>query len=75
MKTILFSTPLQNKKYFNNVKKLLDSKESLHGPGKNILEIKKQLKNQFGFKHTHLTSSCTAAMEICALTLSFNKIV
>ena len=41
MKTILFSTPLQNKKYFDNVKKLLDSKKSLHGPGDKIFRIKK----------------------------------
>ena len=73
MKTIQFSTPLQKKKYFDNVKKLLNSKESLHGPGKNIIKIKQQLKNQFNFKHMHLTGSCTAAMEICALTLGFKK--
>ena len=73
MKTILFSTPLQNKKYFDNVKKLLVSKKSLHGPGDNIFKIKKGLKVQFGFNHMHLTSSCTAAMEICALTLSFKE--
>ena len=44
MKKILFHTPLQNIKYSNNVKKLLDSGLSLHGPGKNIFLIKKELK-------------------------------
>ena len=73
MKKILFSTPLQKEKYFSNVKKLLNSRESLHGPGKNILSIKKQLKNQFKFKHIHLTHSCTAAMEMCALMLNLKK--
>ena len=73
MKEILFSTPLQKKKYFDNVKRLLNSKQSLHGPGKNIFKIKKQLKNQFGFKHMHLTHSCTAAMEMCALMLNLKK--
>ena len=29
MRTIKFSTPLQDKKYFDNVKRLLDSKKSL----------------------------------------------
>ena len=38
MKKILFNTPLNKKKYSDNVKKLLDSKKSLHGPGKNILQ-------------------------------------
>ena len=41
MQTIKFNTPLQDRKYFNNVKKLLDSKKSLHGPGENILKSKK----------------------------------
>ena len=73
MRVIKFSTPLQDKKYFNNVKKLLDSKKSLHGPGENIFKIKKDLKKQFGFEHVHLTNSCTAAMEICALMLNLKK--
>ena len=73
MKTILFSTPIQKKKYFNSVKKLLNSKKSLHGPGDNILKIKKQLKSLFGFNHVHLTNSCTAAMEMCALMLNLKK--
>jgi dTDP-4-amino-4,6-dideoxygalactose transaminase len=73
MRTIRFSTPLQNIKYSNNVKKLLDSKKSLHGPGENILKIKKDLKKQFGFEHVHLTNSCTASMEICALMLNLKK--
>ena len=73
MKTIAFTTPLRDKKYINNIKKLLDSKKSLHGPGDNINKIKKDLKKQFGFDHVHLTNSNTAAMEICALTLSLKK--
>ena len=36
MKQVVFNTPLQDVKYFNNVKKLLASKKSLHGPGENI---------------------------------------
>ncbi len=73
MKKILFSTPLQKKKYSDNVKKLLDSKQSLHGPGENIFQIKKDLKKQFGFNHVHLTNSCTSAMEICALMVNLKK--
>ncbi len=73
MQQILFNTPLQDKKYFDNVKKLLNSKASLHGPGKNIIQIKKDLKKQFGFEHVHLTNSCTAAMEICALMMNLKK--
>ena len=74
MKKILFHTPLQNIKYSNNVKKLLDSNKSLHGPGKNIFRIKKDLKKYFGFNHVHLTNSCTSAMEICALMLNLNRV-
>ena len=73
MQQILFNTPLQDKKYYDNVKKLLNSKASLHGPGKNIIQIKKDLKKQFGFQHVHLTNSCTAAMEICALMMNLKK--
>jgi|TARA_Y100000294_G_C8568221_1_gene341703 dTDP-4-amino-4,6-dideoxygalactose transaminase len=73
VKKILFNTPLQKKKYFDNVKKLLDSKKSLHGPGKNIFQIKKDLKKLFGFNHVHLTNSCTAAMEMCALMVDLKK--
>ena len=40
MKKILFNTPLQKKKYSDNVKKLLDSNKSLQGPGKNTFQIK-----------------------------------
>ena len=73
MQKILFHTPLQDIKYANNVKKLLDSKASLHGPGENIFKIKKELKKKFGFNHVHLTNSCTSAMEICALLLDLGK--
>jgi len=73
MKKILFTVPLQKKKYFDNVKKLLDSRKSLHGPGKNIFQIKKDLKKQFDFDHVHLTNSCTAAMEMCALMVNLKK--
>ena len=73
MKTIAFTTPLRDKKYIKNVKKLLDSKKSLHGPGENIQRIKKDLRKKFGFNHVNLTNSNTAAMEICALTLNLKK--
>ena len=73
MKKILFHTPLHDKKYVNNVKKLLDSKKSLHGPGDNIKKIKIQLKKKFGFEHVHLTNSATSSMEICALLLNLKK--
>lgn len=73
MKKIAFTSPLHNNKYINNVKKLLNSKKSLHGPGENIFKIKEDLKKKFGFNIMHLTNSCTAAMEICALALNLNK--
>ncbi len=73
MRKILFHTPLRDAKYVNNVKKLLDSNMSLHGPGENIFKIKNELKKKYGFSHTHLTNSCTSAMEICALLLNLGK--
>lgn len=69
MKEIHFNIPIHSNKYSNNVKKLLDKKLSLHGPGENIFKIKKKLKRFFGFKHTHLTNSCTSAMEMSALLI------
>ena len=41
MKEIHFNIPIHSNKYSNNVKKLLDKKLSLHGPGENIFNIKK----------------------------------
>ena len=73
MKKILFHTPLSSNRYSNNVKRLLKSGLSLHGPGKNIFQIKKDLKKKFGFQHVHLTNSATSAMEICALILGLGK--
>ena len=73
MKKILFNTPLQKKKYSDNVKKLLDSNKSLQGPGKNTFQIIRDLKKQFGFNHVHLTNSCTSAMEICALMVNLKR--
>ena len=52
MKKILFNTPLQKKKYFDNVKQLLNSKESLHGPGKNIFQI-----NSLNLAYNNISSS------------------
>jgi len=40
MNIIKFNTPIQKKEYFDNVKKLLESKESLNGPGRKIKKIK-----------------------------------
>ena len=73
MKKILFNVPIHKKKYFENVKKFLNTEKSLHGPGTNISKIKKKLKSLFGFKYMHLTNSCTAAMEMSALMLNLKK--
>jgi dTDP-4-amino-4,6-dideoxygalactose transaminase len=73
MKKILFNETIEKKKYFNSVKKFLTTGDSLHGPGNNILEIKKKIKSYFGFQHMHLTNSCTAAMEMSALMINFKK--
>ena len=69
MKEIHFNIPIQRNKYSNNVKKLLNKKLSLHGPEENGFKIKKKLKTLLGFKHTHLTNSCTSAMEMSALLI------
>ena len=73
MKEIKFNIPLHLNESIKNVKKFLDSKKPLHGPGKNILRIKDEVKNKFGFKTTHLTYSCTSALEISALLLNLKK--
>ena len=73
MKEIKFNVPLQDPKSIKNVIKFLNEKKPLHGPGKNILLIKKEIKKIFGFKSVHLTNSCTSALEICALILNLKK--
>ena len=72
MKEIKFNVPLKISESTKNVKKFLDSGEPLHGPGRNIQAIKKEIKNKFGFKNIYLTNSCTSALEICALTLNLD---
>ena len=54
----------------NNCKSFISEKKNLHGPGKNILNIRKLLKGKFGFKNCLLTNSCTSALEITALALA-----
>ena len=47
MNKILFNIPIHKKKYSDNVKKLLNQNVidlKLHGPGKNIIKIKKKTK-------------------------------
>jgi len=73
MKEIKFNIPLQDPRSIKNVIKFLYEKKPLHGPGKNISLIKKQIKKIFGFKSIHLTNSCTSALEICALILNLKK--
>lgn len=70
MREIHFNIPIHSTKYSKNVKKLLDKKLSLHGPDKNIYNIKRKLKSTFGFRHVHLTNSCTSAMEMSALLIN-----
>jgi dTDP-4-amino-4,6-dideoxygalactose transaminase len=73
MRKILFNDPIKNKKYSKNVVNFLNSNQSLHGPGKNILAIKKKIYTYFNFQHIHLTNSCTAAMEMAALMINLNN--
>ena len=49
MKEIKFNIPLHLVESVKNVKKFLHSKKPLHGPGKNILRIKQEVKRVFKF--------------------------
>ena len=73
MKKIKFNIPLITSESISNVKQFLNSRKPLHGPGKNIIRIKKKVKNLLGFNNIYLTNSCTSALEICALALSLKK--
>ena len=73
MKEINFNVPLYLNNSVKNVHKFLNQKKPLHGPGENILRIKKELKKKFNFKNVYLTNSCTSALEICALNLNLRK--
>ena len=73
MKEINFNEPLHLNNSIRNVHKFLNKKKPLHGPGENILRIKKELKKKFSFKNVYLTNSCTSALEICALNLNLKK--
>ena len=50
MREIYFNEPLKIKSSADNVKRFLDSGEPLHGPGKNILEIKNLVSKKLGLK-------------------------
>ena len=73
MKEIKFNIPVNEHYSRKNVSNFLNSQKPLHGPGENILKIKKLFKKKFGFKKIHLTNSCTSALEICALMLDLEK--
>ncbi len=73
MKEINFNEPLHLNNSIRNVHKFLNQKKPLHGPGENILRIKKELKRKFNFNNVYLTNSCTSALEICALNLNLKK--
>tara|TARA_B100000575_G_C23133134_1_gene657672 strand:- start:1938 stop:3071 length:1134 start_codon:yes stop_codon:yes gene_type:complete len=73
MKEIYFNEPLNLKPSIKNAKQFLDSGHPLHGPGKNILEIKKMVSRNLGLKNIFLTNSCTSALEICALTIGLES--
>ena len=73
MKEIYFNEPLNLKPSIKNVKQFLDSGHPLHGPGKNILEIKKIVSKNLGLKNIFLTNSCTSALEICALAIGLDS--
>ena len=73
MKEIYFNQPLNLKPSIKNAKQFLDSGHPLHGPGKNILEIKKMVSRNLGLKNIFLTNSCTSALEICALTIGLES--
>ena len=73
MKEIYFNEPLSLKPSIKNAKQFLDSGHPLHGPGKNILEIKKMVSRNLGLKNIFLTNSCTSALEICALTIGLKS--
>ena len=73
IKEIIFNKPLKIKESIKSVKKLLNTDSPLHGPGKNILEIKNKIFKEFGFKNILLTNSCTSALEICSLALDVKE--
>ncbi len=69
MKEIKFNSPLYSLNTKKNVIKFLNQKKSVHGPGRNIIDIKKKIKKLYNFRNIHLTNSCTSALEICALLI------
>lgn len=73
MNEIKFNVPLYFSKSTQNIIKFLKSKKPIHGPGENIIKIKKLLKKYFNFDNVYLTNSCTSALEISALSLDLKK--
>ena len=73
MNEIKFNVPLQIRESTINVKNFLNSKLPPHGPGKNILTIKREVNKKFNFKDVFLTNSCTSALEICALAIDLKS--
>ena len=73
MKEIKFNVPLEINESKKNVKRFLNSRQPLHGPGENIFKIKRLVRDKLGFKNIHLTNSCTSALEICALSLKLKS--
>ena len=73
MNEIKFNIPLQINESLTNVKNFLNSKLPVHGPGKNIFSIQREVNKKFNFKDVFLTNSCTSALEICALAIDLKS--
>ena len=66
---ILFNKPIKNNLSIRSVSNILKLNRNIHGPGQNYKKIQNFVKKKYGFDKTFLTNSCTAALEICALSI------
>jgi dTDP-4-amino-4,6-dideoxygalactose transaminase len=67
---IKFNIPYRSATQIDVVKQVIESNK-LAGGGEFSSKVRALLKDNYNFEHTYLTTSCTAAIQLCAMAVEF----
>ena len=69
---IKFNIPYQSKNQTESFNELLNNAKLAHGGTYNS-QIKAFFKKQYNFNNVYLTTSCTSAIQLCAMSINFKE--
>lgn len=69
---IKFNIPYHSKNQLKSFSQLIENKQYANGGAFN-LKLIDLFKEKYNFKNTYLTTSCTSAIQLCAMSIDFNK--